>query len=70
MSRAAALDLCDLEEMMAERGILVDHVTIHRRAVRYSPEVLERFSRRKRSVSREWHIDVTDIKVRRPWMYL
>ena len=70
MSRAAALDLRDLEEMMAERGILVDHATIHRRAVRYSPEVLERFSRRKRSVSREWHIDATYIKVRRPWMYL
>ena len=49
---------------------MVDHVTIHRRAIRYSPELLERFNRRKRPVTGEWHVDETYIKVRGRWMYL
>jgi putative transposase len=64
------LSLRNLEEMMAERGISVDHATIHRWVVRYSPELLERSNRRKRAVSRKWHIDETYIKVRGQWMDL
>jgi transposase-like protein len=64
------LSLQDLEEMMAERGISVDHATIHRWTLRYAPLLLERFNRRKRPVSRKWHIDETYIKVRGRWMYL
>lgn len=67
---AYSLSLRKLEEMMAERGIAVDHATIHRWVVRYSPELLERFNRRKRAVTREWHVDETYIKVRGQWMYL
>jgi transposase-like protein len=43
------LSLRNLEEMMAERGISVDHTTVHRWVVHYSPELLEHFNRRKRS---------------------
>ena len=64
------LSLRNLEEMMAERGISVDHATVGRWVVRYSPELLERFNRRKRPVSRKWHVDETYIKVRGRWMYL
>ncbi|MFC4173514.1 IS6 family transposase [Microvirga sp. GCM10011540] len=64
------LSLRNLEEMMAERGISVDHATVHRWVVRYSPELLDRFNRRKRPVSRKWHLDETYIKVRGRWMYL
>src|SRR6516162_4156820 len=39
---AYGLSLRDLEEMMAERGISVDHATIHRWVIRYSPELLRR----------------------------
>jgi putative transposase len=67
---AYGLSLRNLEEMIAERGISVDHATIHRWVVCYSPELLERFNRRKRSVSRKWHVDETYIKVRGRWMYL
>jgi len=42
------LSLRNLEEMMAERGISVDHATVHRWVVRYSSELLERFNGRKR----------------------
>jgi transposase-like protein len=55
---------------MAERGISVDHATVHRWVVRYSPELLERFNRRKRAVTKRWHVDETYIKVRGHWTYL
>ncbi|KAB0266808.1 IS6 family transposase [Microvirga brassicacearum] len=67
---AYGLSLRNLEEMMAERGISVDHATVHRWVLRYSPELLERFNRRKRAVSRNWHVDETYIKVRGQWKYL
>jgi transposase-like protein len=56
--------------MMAESSIAVDHATAGRWVVRYSPELLDRFNLRKRTVSRKWHIDETYIKVRGRWMYL
>jgi transposase-like protein len=64
------LSLRNLEEMMAERGISVDHATVHRWVVRYAPELLKRFNLRKRAVSRKWHLDETYIKVRGQWKYL
>jgi putative transposase len=64
------LSLRDLEEMMAERGIAVDHSTVHRWVVHFSPQLLERFNQRKRAVSGKWHVDETYIKVRGVWMYL
>lgn len=62
------LSLSDLEEMMAERGICVDHSTIHRWVVRFSTPLLGRFNHRKRSVTRKWHFDETYIKVAGQWM--
>jgi putative transposase len=67
---AYSLNLRDLEEMMAERGISVDHANIGRWLVRYSPKLLEQFNRRKHPISRKWHVDETYIKVRGRWMYL
>jgi transposase-like protein len=64
------LSLRNLEEMMAERGITVDHATIHRWTVHYAPLLLERFNQRKRAVTGRWHVDETYIKVRGRWMYL
>jgi hypothetical protein len=49
------LSLRDLEEMMAERGIHVDHSTVHRWVVHFAPLLLERFNRRKRPVTGKWH---------------
>ncbi len=50
---ACNLSLRDLEEMMAERRIRVDHSTTHRWVVLFSPLLLERFNRRKRFSHRE-----------------
>jgi transposase-like protein len=56
--------------MMAERGISVDHATIHRWTIHHAPLLLERFNRRKRPAGRKWHMDETYIKVRGRWTYL
>lgn len=64
------LSLRDLEEMMAERGLSVYYSTVHRWVVRFSPQLLERFNRRKRTVTGKRHMDETYIKVRGQWMYL
>ena len=66
---AQSLSLRDLEGMMAERGISVDHATVGRWVVHYSPELLERFNSRKRAVTGKWHIDGTCIN-RGQGMYL
>lgn len=64
------LSLRDLEEMMAERGVAVDHSTVNRWVRHYSPILLARFNGRKRAVSGKWHLDETYVKVRGQWMYL
>jgi transposase-like protein len=64
------LSLRNLEEMIAERGISVDHSTIHRWVLRYAPKLLSNFNRRKRPVSGRWHMDETYIRVKGQWMYL
>jgi transposase-like protein len=64
------LSLRDLEEMMAERGLSIDHSTVHRWVVHFSPELLVCFHQRKRAVTGKWNIDETYIKVRGQWMYL
>jgi transposase-like protein len=64
------LSLRNLEEMMAERGISVYHATIPRWIIRYSPELLQRFNKRRRAVTGKWHVDETYIRVRGQWRYL
>ena len=46
----------DLKEMMAERGIDIDHTTIHRWVVHFSPVLLKQFNRRKRALIARWHL--------------
>lgn len=64
------LSLRDLKEMMAERDIEVDHPTVHRWALSFSPKLLERFNRRKRQVTRKRNLDETYVRVKGKWMYL
>jgi len=63
------LSLRDLKETMAERGISVDHSTIHRCLVHFAPLLAERLNRRKRVVTGKWHADETYIKVLGRWTY-
>ena len=67
---AYALSLRNLEEMMAERGIVVDHSTLHRWVIRLVLLLDKAFRRHKRTVGRRWRMDETDIKVKGQWKYL
>src|SRR5499426_3264348 len=59
-----------VEELMEERGVLLDHATIQRWVVKYSPQLEEAFHRRKRPVGRRWRMDETYIKIKGEWRYL
>ena len=67
---AYALSLRHLEEMMAERGILVDHSTLYRWIIRLTPLLNKPFRRYKRAVGARWRMDETYIKVKGKWTYL
>lgn len=64
---AYALSLRNLEEMMAERGIDVDHSTLYRWVLRLVPVMDKVAQRYKRPVSQKWHIDEAYIKIKGQW---
>src|SRR5216683_42934 len=59
-----------VEELMEERGVELDHATINRWVIKYSPLLEEAFHRRKRPVWVSWRMDETYIKVKGEWKYL
>lgn len=59
-----------VEELLEERGVPVDHATIQRWVVKYSPLLEEALHRRKRPVWVSWRMDETYIKVKGQWYYL
>lgn len=68
---AYSLSYRDVEELALERGLKVDHSTIHRWVVEYSPLLEEAFLKRyKRSTGDSLRMDETYIKVKGQWMYL
>jgi putative transposase len=67
---AYGLSVRNLEDMMAERGIEVDHSTVHRWAIKLLPVLGKAFRRRKRPVGKSWRVDETYIKVKGAWKYL
>jgi putative transposase len=60
----------DLEEILAERGVTVDHATLNRWVVRYSPMIAMAAKSRKRTVASSWRMDETYIKIKGEWVYL
>ena len=59
-----------LEEMMGERGVAVDHATLNRWVIKYAPEFEKQFRRRQRSVGKSWRMDETYVKIKGKWAYL
>ena len=58
------------EEMMLERGLKVDHSTIGRWVLTYSPQIDERTRRHLKLTNDSWRVDETYIKVKGKWKYL
>jgi putative transposase len=59
-----------VEELMQERGVSVDHATINRWVIKYSPQLEEAFHRRKRPAGSSWRMDETYIRIKGEWRYL
>lgn len=67
---AYPLSLRHIEEMMQERGVFVDHATVHRWALKMLLVLAAAFRRRQRPVGKSWRMDETYLKVAGRWQYL
>jgi putative transposase len=59
-----------LEEMMGERGVSVDHSTLNRWVIKYAPEIEKEFRRHQRPVGKSWRLDETYVRIKGNWAYL
>jgi IS6 family transposase len=60
----------DVEELLAERGIDVDHVTVYRWVQRFTPLVIEAARPCRHSVGDRWFVDETYVRVAGVWRYV
>lgn len=60
----------DFQEITAERGVDIDHATLNRWGVRYSPQIAVQAQIRKRPTRGSWCVDETYIKIKGKWSYL
>jgi IS6 family transposase len=60
----------DVEELLAERGVTVDHVTIFRWVQRFTPEFIEAARPCRHAPGERWFVDETYVKVSGRWAYL
>ena len=60
----------DLEAMLADRGVAVDHVSLFRWVQRFAPELEKRTRRHLRPCRGPWHVDETYVRAGGRWRYL
>ena len=60
----------DLEELLAERGIEVDHVTLYRWVQRFTPLLIDAARPCRHAVGDRWFVDETYVKVAGVWRYV
>jgi IS6 family transposase len=65
-----SLSYRDFEELLAERGLRADHVTVWKWVQRYGPEMEQRLRRRLKATNDSWRVDETYIRVKGKWVYL
>src|SRR5688500_18352983 len=65
-----AISYRDLEAMLADRGVAVDHVSLFRWVQRFAPELEKRRRRHLRPCRGPWHVDETYLRVDGQWRYL
>jgi transposase-like protein len=59
-----SLSYRDVEELLAERGVHADHVTIWRWVQRYAPELEKRLRKRLKATNDSWRVDETYVQVK------
>jgi IS6 family transposase len=60
----------DVEELLAERGMQVDHVTIYRWVQHFTPLFLDAARPCRHAAGDRWFVDETYVKVAGRWIYL
>jgi IS6 family transposase len=65
-----ALSYRDVEELLRERGVRVDHTTVFRWVQRYAPELDKRCRPSLRATNDSYRVDETYIKIKKQWHYL
>src|SRR5271167_920088 len=65
-----SLSLRDVEELLEERGLHVDHTTIWRWVQDYGPELVQRLRRHLKPTNKSWRVDETYLRVKGRWCYL
>ena len=65
-----SLSYRDVEELLAERALHADHVTVWRWVQRYAPEMERRLRSRLNPTNDSWRVDETYIRVKGKWVYL
>src|ERR1700751_3486385 len=65
-----SLSYRDVEELLAERSLHADHVTVWRWVQRYAPEMERRLRSRLKPTTDSWRVDETYIRVKGKWRYL
>jgi transposase-like protein len=64
------LSFRDVEELLAERGVEVDHVTVYRWVQRFTPLLAEAARPCRHAVGNRWQVDETYVKVAGRWRYV
>lgn len=67
---AYPLSYRNIEELMAERNIKLDHSAVQKWVVHYSPQLESSFRKRKKMTGGSWRMDETYVKVSGKWVYL
>src|SRR5258705_8812321 len=65
-----SLSYRDVEELLAERGLRADHVTVWRWIQRYAPELDRRLRKRLKTTNDSWRVDETYARVKGKWVLL
>jgi transposase, IS6 family len=60
----------DVEELLAERGIMVNHVSVYRWVQRFTPLLIDAARPRRHATGDRWFVDETYVKVAGRWVYL
>ena len=60
----------DVEELLVERGVRVDHVTVYRWVQRFTPLLIEAARPCRHATGDRWCVDETYVKVAGRWVYL
>lgn len=64
-----SLSYRELEEMASIRGAKIDHATLQRWLIKFSPLIDQEIRQRKKAVGNGWRMDETYIKVNGKWKF-